>query len=295
MKALVIYHKADYDGKFSRDVCVFHLQRLNYEVNTAGWDYGDETPNIEGYHKIFLVDISIPSLLEDENTWPDLVWIDHHKTAIEKYSTKIPGLRLDGVAACRLCWNYFTRDTLTDPTLEDFKNRKVNEPMIITLAGEYDVWDKRDPNAELLQLGLKSAKWDMFDSLEHFAEDIGSQDLQLGSLLDAGHTIQGYVDEVNASIVSRAYFAEFHDLILLVCNTIGGNSLLFNSRQNEAFDACCTMYFDGKVYRVSLFHKKGNEHIDLSAIAKKYGGGGHKGACGFSSVYLPAELLEIVD
>jgi len=32
---------------------------------------------------------------------------------------------------------------------------------------------------------------------------------------------------------------------------------------------------------VSLYHIDGHTHHDLSKIAVKYGGGGHRGACGF--------------
>jgi len=38
---------------------------------------------------------------------PGLVWIDHHKSAIEKYGATTPGYRIDGVAACRLAWQWF--------------------------------------------------------------------------------------------------------------------------------------------------------------------------------------------
>lgn len=34
----------------------------------------------------------------------------------------------------------------------------------------------------------------------------------------------------------------------------------------------------------------GKEHHDLSVIAKKYGGGGHRGACGFTADSIPFSL-----
>jgi nanoRNase/pAp phosphatase (c-di-AMP/oligoRNAs hydrolase) len=45
--------------------------------------------------------------------------------------------------------------------------------------------------------------------------------------------------------------------------------------------------FDGKQWRVSLYHAPSKEHHDLSKIAVKYGGGGHRGACGFKTDKLP--------
>lgn len=45
--------------------------------------------------------------------------------------------------------------------------------------------------------------------------------------------------------------------------------------------------FDGRKWDVSLYHADGKEQHDLSLIAVKYGGGGHRGACGFRSDKLP--------
>jgi hypothetical protein len=43
----------------------------------------------------------------------------------------------------------------------------------------------------------------------------------------------------------------------------------------------------GKKWRVSLYHAPHRTDIDLSVIAVKYGGGGHRGACGFRCDKLP--------
>ena len=45
--------------------------------------------------------------------------------------------------------------------------------------------------------------------------------------------------------------------------------------------------FDGKCWSVSLYHAKHRKELDLSLIAVKYGGGGHRGACGFTCDKLP--------
>lgn len=39
--------------------------------------------------------------------------------------------------------------------------------------------------------------------------------------------------------------------------------------------------YDGNLYNILSFSS--NEDIDCSKLAEKYGGGGHKGAAGFSS------------
>lgn len=289
MNILVIYHSADYDGKFSRDVCLYHLQNAGHSVDTFGWDYGNDVCPVDKYDQIYLVDISIDSLLNDVSLRSKIIWIDHHKTAIEKFDKNISGVRIDGVAACRLCWNWFTNNGWS--TLQSYRNREVSEPYLITLAGEYDVWDKRKPEGEQLQLGLKAAKWLSKDSLEYFSN---SQNAIHEKLLVSGKTIQQYMLQHNAEIAARAYLISFEGLRFLTLPMASGNSLLFDSRKNEKHDACLVWRYDGKKYTISLYHKVGREDLDLSTIAKKYNGGGHKGACGFTVDELPKEILTAV-
>lgn len=46
-------------------------------------------------------------------------------------------------------------------------------------------------------------------------------------------------------------------------------------------------YRTAKGWTVSLYHAKHRTDLDLSAIATKFGGGGHRGACGFQCETLP--------
>jgi nanoRNase/pAp phosphatase (c-di-AMP/oligoRNAs hydrolase) len=53
-------------------------------------------------------------------------------------------------------------------------------------------------------------------------------------------------------------------------------------------------YAKGK-YKVSLF-ENGHDEVDCAKIAEKFGGGGHKGAAGFScTAVTPIELLQTFD
>jgi nanoRNase/pAp phosphatase (c-di-AMP/oligoRNAs hydrolase) len=53
----------------------------------------------------------------------------------------------------------------------------------------------------------------------------------------------------------------------------------------EDYDIMIPFCFDGKQWTVSMYTK--NKEIDVSIIAKKYGGGGHKNAAGFQCKELP--------
>ena len=146
---LIIYHKADYDGIFCREIA---RQFLGDAITYTGWDYGDKVPLMApDLEQLYMLDISIPELMDH----PRLIWIDHHKSAIEKYLPKvIPGYRIDGVAACRLAWQWFSHELHAGnvgdmgllPDKDDFVKRVVDEPLSVRLAGEYDIWDHSKSN-----------------------------------------------------------------------------------------------------------------------------------------------------
>jgi hypothetical protein len=62
---------------------------------------------------------------------------------------------------------------------------------------------------------------------------------------------------------------------------------LFTAGLKPEHDACLGFNWTGKNWRASLYHAPGKEHHDLSLIAVKHGGGGHRGACGFVADKLP--------
>lgn len=103
-KTLVIYHRADFDGIFCYRIARrFFDASSGYDVTYLGWDYGDPVPEVASPTIVIMLDISVDGLMD----YAHLTWIDHHKSAIDKYGTTIPGYRIDGVAACRLAWQYF--------------------------------------------------------------------------------------------------------------------------------------------------------------------------------------------
>lgn len=303
MKTLVIYHKADFDGIFSREICRKYF-RENAEY--LGWDYGDPVPVVAEGREIVMVDISVDGLMDHR----PLVWIDHHKSAIAKFSPDIPGYRIDGVAACRLAWQYFhtanvTRNPMLDPgmTLPDkqaFIDRKVVEPYAVQLAGEYDIWDKRNPHTDVFQSGLRAveiapAGWDeLLDvdtPLPRSLIPAGSSRTLTEIILSDGRVLEHANSEANASLMRDVAFEmSWSGFRFLAINKPRGNSRTFAAGVKPEHDALLTFYWARSKWRVSLYHAPHRTYIDLSEIAVKHGGGGHRGACGFECKTLPFPL-----
>ena len=297
---VVIYHKSDFDGIFCREIA----RKFLPDAELIGWEYGEPTPAVPPEAALYIMDLSVPDLMKH----PGLVWIDHHKTAIEKYPATIPGYRIDGVAACRLAWQWFyiamlnaqnaTNEQLQLdlPEKEMFVNRILPEPLAVRLAGEYDIWDKRDPNADLFQHGLRSQNlgenmWDLMlvnsDLSEPGREDIGT--ITVHALLDAGEAVAYAEKRKNELIIGNNGFTrQWEGLWFLCCNAGSYNSHLFTAGIKPEHDGLLGFCLrkDGQ-WSVSLYGVPGKPDVDLSAIASKYGGGGHKQACGFKCAKLP--------
>lgn len=298
-KTVVIYHKSDFDGIFCREIA----RKFMPEAELIGWEYGEPTPNVPPVCDLYILDLSIDELMDHGG----LIWIDHHKTAIEKYPATIPGYRIDGVAACRLAWQWFAflqrgldphRNQL-DPNLPgkgQFVDRQVAEPMAVRLAGEYDIWDKRDPDAELFQHGLRSREltesmWMLLlaEAHEKIGDREGCGELTVRVLLEAGESVAYAETRKNELIIGNNGFTrQWEGLWFLCCNAGSYNSHLFTAGIQPEHDGLLGFCLrkDG-MWSVSLYGVPGKPDVDLSAIAKKYGGGGHKQACGFKVDKLP--------
>lgn len=214
---------------------------------------------------------------------------------------KFKGYRIDGVAACRLAWQWFKsmpehatpnfagrgiEETL--PSKQQFIDRQVEEPLAVRLAGEYDIFDKRDERAELFQHGLRSQELSA-GNWDHLLDMEGSESI-VPMLLEQGASIRYARDQEYREVITQQGFdLQFHGLTFLACNShqLDIRSQLFEAGIKPHHDALLGFTFNGKDWRVSLYHVPGKEHLDMSSIAKEYGGGGHRGAAGMRMKTLP--------
>ncbi len=290
-KFLIIHHDADYDGILSEAVCRHFLSKSG-DVQSIGWDYGKPIPsfNWNDYDQVFMVDISIKDLMKPVSD--NLVWIDHHATAIAEFDPATPGYRIDGVAACRLCWQWFSNEianqVMSDaaylPSKQQYIDRDVVEPLLIRLAGEHDIWDHRDERALILQSGLRELDEEEFATLVRAQLNAELHDqAYLDDCLEIGVRAKKSRDRASAATIQKiGHDVLWNGITFLCCNGLSG-SQAFAAGIKPHHNALMGWRYDGQTHKctVSLYHAPGHEGIDLSVIAKANGGGGHKGACGF--------------
>ena len=270
-KTIAVWHHADFDG-----ICSGAIAKRFFgdKADSLGWSYGEPVPDLSQYDKVVLMDLSFPKADMDHNA-SKLLWIDHHKSAIAENDPSIRGLRIDGVAASRLTYQWFYGDFTHSKA--DYVDRTVKEPYGVRLLGEYDIWDKRDENTDPFQVGLQAEKVPDWDSI------LNDKRGYIDQIVANGEVIQQYLKVTNAEISKqRGFDMEFEGLKFRVLNNARSNSLTFEAALDETHDGCMSYHWDGKAWKFSLYGNEKKKGVDLSVIAKKYGGGGHAGAAGFS-------------
>lgn len=277
----VFFHNADLDGHCSGAI----VKKKYPECETIGVNYGDQLDkeSIKRGEEVFVVDFCFPW---DDMIWLNkharLTWCDHHKTALKDYAITINGSKAAGedfliagrqeidMAGCELTWLHLFGEPI---------------PRAVYLLGRYDVWIHDDPDVLPFQYGMRSADntWPgstIWESLLitkiHF-----SHEQVMKRFIDAGRDIMRYEEKQNLiSAKSMAFECEFQGLKALAINKFGNSKILEPVYDPERHDIMITFNMSPKgFWKMSLYSSK--NHIDCGELARKYNGGGHKGAAGF--------------
>lgn len=252
---------------------------------------------IQDDEKIFIVDFSIDpkEMKELLNITKNIVWIDHHKSAIDKYDKypeikdKIAGIRDLRFSGAALTWWYYAKYMNIIPTTRTSSKVKgandiVNAietkcPYITKLVDDHDCWKGRYSDSMPLKEGIEMEEanepWDaLWDSLNSLEVKAYNRVLNNGKLaIKYRNSLSNYAMEMT----SREY--ELEGLKCLIMNIPFKGSPWFGDKIDK-YDAVIPYYFNTKTntWEYSIYT---NKDIDVSLIAQKYGGGGHHSAAGF--------------
>jgi oligoribonuclease NrnB/cAMP/cGMP phosphodiesterase (DHH superfamily) len=314
MKTACVYHSRDLDGWMSAAIVKhwFNQQEVpnkqGEDCNTIefmGYDYGQPIPELSSYNKIIMVDVSFPY-----ETMADLydmlgehfIWIDHHNSALKMMFTDNErslhplGRQNVSYAACELSWQYF------------FHNEPI--PEIVRLLGRYDCFGHKGTNEELkvlqFQYGARQCITNYESAYDHLINCTKTKESEywrlyaqelVGRILENGKSIYQYLCTEAKQIYKRAFAVEFIEPF--ISNDIPGisgssfkhrhflcvNQDRFNpinfgiDYHKDDYDGFACFWFANGKWNFSLYNDNGE--VDCSAIAKQFGGGGHKGAAGF--------------
>jgi uncharacterized protein len=238
--------------------------------------------------QVYIVDFSIdPDEMRDLlKKTTNVTWIDHHKTAIEKYADfeySIRGIRYDGIAACMLTYCYVKHMTnCGEGHIKSFDISMINNaPMFTKLIADSDVFDFKygDDTRQFFtafnayNFEPQSERWNLFKNSENYEM----------RMIEEGRIMKLYETAWAKDYIKLGFKTIFEGNKCLAVNLGYSGIDFFDSIPDGAYDIFISFAFDGKQHVVSMYSKK----VDVSWIAKKYGGGGHKMAAGFQCKDLP--------
>lgn len=301
MKIACIYHSIDLDGWMSAAIVKYWSNQPAKEgehicgiFDYIGYNHGDPIPDLSKYDKIIMCDISFPKeemkkindRFFDNNNF---IWIDHHISSIKDNEDLIGlfGIRDINYAACELTWKYF------------FPEKQM--PEIVRLLGIYDsfrhIGTEEEEYIAMYQCGAKhiirnvERTYSWLESAVTCADE--SNDIY--AILRQGEIIYEYLYQEAKQIYKTGFeidyfedskgektIGEEHKRILCF-NKSNFNPFAFGiDCRKDGYDAIATFSYHTDNKWIFTLYAGNNNDIDCSVIAKKYGGGGHKGAAGFS-------------
>jgi len=260
MKPLVIYHKNCRDGFGAALAARVWARYEGIELEYLPALYGDPVPDVSG-REVCIVDFSYPRevLLEMKAKAKSLIVLDHHKTAEQD---------LQGLDFCLFDMNR-SGAVITWEHLLTY----INVPDLFLYIQDRDLWQWKLPHSKEVSAGLELLDMS-FDTWEEYLDN-----KMIPDLINTGKTILQYQTKCIEAAIKQAYPMELAGYTVPCINTTHLVSEIGNElAKGHPF---AVMYFDTADKRVYSL-RSAEDGIDVSEIAKKFGGGGHKHAAGFT-------------
>ncbi len=284
---------------FHPDTCLPPLFCSNTSVNRTLREFEPKPASAE--HELWITDISWTDPAADEHLTNlqkqgvQIVWIDHHRTAIERFRAGQVQARVlhtvldETYAASRLTFD-FLRRRYPDATLPPFLER------LVELADDNDRWLHRFPESHALALAVGA-----LDGSQTFSELMAfAQSGAWGERLQAAHTrAQREVGEslTLANLTRRERKVPERGVTVVAALCDGYPSEVAESWKGTSKESVFA-FFDLRSRTVS-FRRTPDCSVDLSQLARRLGGGGHPAAagCDLPELFqaLAAELLDTVE
>ena len=266
---ILIYHHGDLDGICAAAVVSKRL--CCYTIKPVSVQYGDSwnLEDVEQAAKVFVVDFSFSDMETLAKVAGDkLIWIDHHKTAMERFpelwNSDIDGMRSTEFAGCELTWKYC------------FYLKSI--PLPVKYIGDRDMWKFIYPDSKPFCAGINAMIDDPLDKNWTWILEINRKEENLVDIIITGeHLLKTQETRVKTLFYSGEDI-NFQGYKARIVNATSDVSELGEYIYKNGYDLAIIWNVKNDKFKFSLRSKT----VDCSEIAKKYGGGGHPGAAGFT-------------
>ncbi len=311
MKPLVIYHANCTDG-FGAAFAAWC--KLGNDAEYLPMHYSDDPLKDIAYEgrDVYILDFSVPRVDMDRllDLASKVVWLDHHKSAFEMWCEDgerekftqgevIPRSGAKPVAChilldnnksgALLAWEYF--------------HPEKGVPLLIRMIDDRDRWQFKLDDSKSLHAGLQLEKPWTFERWAELVPAMGGSWGALGDVISNGYaSLRAYNEQIKHS-VKKAERCTILPAVINSADSYKGPWVWSPSNQcyvaglavntpvnisevgHELAKASGTFglvwYYDGATGRANC-SLRSNGDYDVSAIAKAFGGGGHKNAAGFN-------------
>lgn len=300
-------YPSSHDSPYHND----NIKKSPPEIEFLGWDYGDEIPDLSEYQDVFMADISFPPkvMLEIQKSGKGFIWCDHHISAImgteqlfAKENVQLPaGIRDVKFAACELTWMECF------PYLQSDNNSPwAGMPEIVRLLGRYDCFEHKGTDEKGMiikfQYGARTLMHNykdcyLFLTLSfNFKKFMDMNYNHIQNIHNSGASVYMYLCTEAKQTYSKAFSVTFFEPSIVPTDKIHSSTstlrrfLAVNQERfnpinfgidyhKKGYDGFACFWFNKGKWTFSLYNNNGL--VDCSAIAKSFGGGGHKSAAGF--------------
>ena len=283
------YHDMIHGGEDSIDFLEVNYAKKKIEFNRI-----KEFEEKKGYKYdlIYIVDLSISSTeaakeyLKITKEYDFTIWIDHHLSSAglkDEISEDLWGQihKYDEEATLADCHvQYISMERSGAYLTWQYLYNSINVPKAIELIDDYDRWVHNYPESKCLNMAFYAIK-ELKDPSSEMWQNMLNSDNGLEEILKIGKVVKDYNDNQNdVARKGSMYITKFEGMDA-ACINKKMNSDIFGDAYNE-YPICISYVFNGAQWVYTLYSNP-KFGVDCSEIAKKYGGGGHAGAAGFTS------------
>jgi oligoribonuclease NrnB/cAMP/cGMP phosphodiesterase (DHH superfamily) len=234
---------------------------------------------------VIMVDYAPPKAILEQvvSVCKGFYLLDHHITNRDDLAGQSYAHFDMGKSGVGLAWEYF--------------NPEKTMPRFLQLIQDRDLWSKQFPESDVFNNGLSFVladkktfheKFTVFDELSDNEETKLAEILTIGKLLyeKRNRDISFYLSQT----LGKVYHWEGKHVYIVNCSSelISdlGNALA--NKEECHFAVLWNYNHQNEEYRISL---RSANKVDVSAICKRYGGGGHPNAAGMTSKIHPSVLF----
>jgi oligoribonuclease NrnB/cAMP/cGMP phosphodiesterase (DHH superfamily) len=298
---LVIYHKNCPDGICS--AAIVYLLNHKRNVYYLPLNHGDNLDfELLKNKKVLILDFSFKKDIFKKiiETASDVFIIDHHLTAKEELLSHEESFS----DYCHIDMTHsgaYLTYSILHPSEYD------NVPKFVKLVEDRDIWKwKYRSEAEPLYLAMKKKKYkDHIEEIKFYSTCITDENIVAG-LITSGRVLyeknQEQIREVSKKAVKVNATIDNRNYKVMVLHLVGPSLVseiaeyLYTNNHDIDFTVCFfrtkrgTSFF-GLFNRYDYVFSFRSNKMDVSKIAKYYGGGGHKFAAGANLDYVPSYML----